>query len=92
MQDSEEDEEEAALRRAAAEGAADGGLVYDGIGGAMDEDDEGTTSWTFTAPTTGMAVYVEDEAVVYLYDGSSWAQADWDFSDVDDLILVLLYE
>lgn len=39
VQDGEEDEEEAALRRAAAEGAADGGLVYDGIGGAMDEDD-----------------------------------------------------
>ncbi len=49
------------------------------------------STWDYTTPTTGMAVYVADEAVVYLY-GGSWAAADWDFSDVDDLILVLLYE
>lgn len=67
-----------------------------GRSGKLAVYDEGTTSWTFTTLTTGMAVYVQDEAVVYIYSGTwpsgTWAVADWNFSAVDDIVLVLLYE
>jgi hypothetical protein len=52
--------------------------------------DESETMWVFTTPTTGMAVYVQEEGVVYIY-GVTWAVAEWNFNDVDDIVLVLLY-
>lgn len=36
-------------------------------------------SWDFTAPTEGMTCWIDDENVLYFYDGSAWDLADKQF-------------
>jgi len=45
------------------------------------------SSWDFVTPTAGTAVYVEDEQLLYLYDGSQWGPMGMSMShsDLQDL-------
>ena len=45
------------------------------------------SSWDFVSPTAGTAVYVEDEELIYIYDGTSWSPMGMavSHSDLQDL-------
>ena len=61
-------------------GTPGGGDDWEGYEDYLAEWDDDESEWTFTAPTAGMYIFVQDEQKLYYYDGTQWTE--WPVLDV----------